>query len=86
MHISSPVNAIEDFYVTLGHFVKIKVASKMADSRFIVEMPYFSRFALLFCIFESSDLHLSEKMVDLCTNLSLFNSLIRKGGVQDGGD
>ena len=41
MHISSPVNAIEDVYGTLGHFVKIKVAFKMVDSRFIMEMPYF---------------------------------------------
>ena len=41
LHISSPVNALEDDYGTLGHFVKIKVASKMVDSRFIMEMPYF---------------------------------------------
>ena len=63
MHISSPVNAIEDVYGTLGHFVKIKVAFKMVDSRFIMEMPYFfSRFALFFFfIFEGSDLHLSAK-------------------------
>ena len=33
MHISSPINAIEDDYVTLGYFVK----TKMADSRFILE-------------------------------------------------
>ena len=47
MHISSPINAIDDVYVTLGHFVKIKMASKMVDSRFIMEMPYFSRFEIL---------------------------------------
>ena len=41
MHISSPVNTIEDVYGTLGHFGKIKVRSKMVDSRFIMEMPYF---------------------------------------------
>ena len=51
MHISSPVNAIEDDYVTVGYFVKSKMASKMANSRFILEMPYFSRFALLFAFF-----------------------------------
>ena len=65
MHISSPVNAIEDDYVTLREFVKSKVASKMANSRFILEMPYFSRFAL-FCLlfffffFEGPDIHFSE--------------------------
>ena len=48
MYISSLLNAIEELYVTLGHFVKIKVASKMADSRFIMEMPIFFRFALFF--------------------------------------
>ena len=51
MHISSPINTIDDFYVTLGHFVKIKMASKMADSRFIMEMQYFSRFALFYILF-----------------------------------
>ena len=61
MHISSPVNAIEDDYVTLGYFVK----SKMANSRFIPEMPYFSRFALFFAFFfffffEGPDIHFSE--------------------------
>ena len=53
MHISSPINAIEDFYVTLGHFVKIKMASKMADSRFIMEMLYFSRYALFFAFLKA---------------------------------
>ena len=53
MHISSPVNALEDVYGTLGHFAKIKVASKMVDSRFIMEMLYFFffRFALFFLNF-----------------------------------
>ena len=61
IHISSPINAIEDDNVTLGHFVKIKMASKMAESRVIMEIPYFSRFALFFFyIFEGLDLHLSE--------------------------
>ena len=60
MHISSPINAIEDVYVTLGQFVKIKMASKMADSRFIMKMLYFSRFAMLICFSEGSDLHFSE--------------------------
>ena len=55
MHISPQINALERFYVILGHIVKIKMASKMADSRFIMEMPYFSRFALY-----DTDLHLSE--------------------------
>ena len=41
MHISSPVNAIEDVYGTWGHFGKIKVTSKMVESRFVMEMPYF---------------------------------------------
>ena len=41
MHISSPVNALEDVYGTLGHFAKIKVASKMVDSRFIMECCIF---------------------------------------------
>ena len=55
MHISPPINGID-----LCHFgacCKIKMASKIADSRFIMEMPYFSRFALFFffCIFEGSD-------------------------------
>ena len=86
MHISSPVTAIENVYVTLGHFVKIKVASKMADSRVIMEMPYFPELHYFLQFFEGSDLHLSEKMIDISTHLSLFNSLIRKGGVQDGGD
>ena len=40
-HISSPLNSLADVYGTWGHFVKIKVASKMVDSRFIMEMPYF---------------------------------------------
>ena len=68
MHISSPVNAIEDVYGTLGHFVKIKVTSKMVDSRFIMEMPYFCFpdlhfffFFFFFFIFEGLDLHLSAK-------------------------
>ena len=66
MHILSPVNAIEDVYVTLGHFVKIKVVSKMADSKFIMEMPNFFPdlhffFFFFFFIFEGSDLHLSAK-------------------------
>ena len=47
MHISSLVNAIEDVYGTLGHFVKIKVASKMVDSRFIMEMPYFFQICII---------------------------------------
>ena len=58
--MSLPINAIEDVYVTLGHFVKIKMASKMADSRFIMKMLYFSRFAILNCFFEGSDLRFSE--------------------------
>ena len=57
MHISSPINAIEDVYVTLGHFVKIKVASKIQDSlwkcRIFPDLQYVLHF-------ESSDLHLSE--------------------------
>ena len=85
MHILSPINAIEDFYVTLGHFVKIKMVSKMADSRFIMEMPYFSRFALFFA-FLKAQTFICQKMVHISTNLSLFNILISKGGVQDGGD
>ena len=44
MHISSPVNAIEDNYVTLGYFVK----SKMANSRFILEMQNFIKIYSLF--------------------------------------
>ena len=61
MLISSPLNAIEDVYVTLGQLVKIKMAFKMADSRFIMEMPFFfSRFALFFAFFEGSDLHFAE--------------------------
>ena len=64
MHISLPVNAIEDNYVILGYFVKFKMASKMANSRFILEMPYFSRFALFFFsfffFFEGPDIHFSE--------------------------
>ena len=59
----------------------------MADSRFIVEMPYFSRFALLFAFLKAQTfICQKKKKIDLSTNLSLFNSLIRKGGVQDGGD
>ena len=50
------VNALEDVYGTLGHFAKIKVASKMVDSRFIMEMPYFfpdlHYFFLFFFFFE----------------------------------
>ena len=70
MHISSPVNAIEDVYGTLGHFGKIKVTSKMVDSRFIMEMPYFFFqicivffFLFFFFIFEGSDPHLSAKLL-----------------------
>ena len=41
MPMSSPINAIEDFSVALGQFVKLKMASKiMADSKFIMDMPY----------------------------------------------
>ena len=60
MHISSPINSIEVFYVTSGHFVKIKMAFKMADSRFIMEMPYFFQICIVFRISEGSDLQLSE--------------------------
>ena len=90
MHISSPINAIEDIYVTLGHFVKIKMASKMADSRLIMEMPYFSRFALfiylfIFYIFFFFFFAFFRKsIVDVSTHLSLFNILFRKGDVKDG--
>ena len=88
MHISSPLNALEDDYGTLGHFVKIKVASKMVDSRFIMEMPYFFFFqiCIIFFFFNFWRLRPSfvSKMVDLSTNLSLVNSLIRTSGVQDG--
>ena len=51
MHISSPVNAIEDVYGTWGHFVKIKVTSKMVDSRVIMEMPYFFQICIIFLHF-----------------------------------
>ena len=62
MLISSPISAIEDVYVTLGQFVKIKMAFKMADSRFIMEMPFFFslQICIIFCFFEGSDLHFSE--------------------------
>ena len=72
MHISSPVNAIEDNYVTLGYFVK----SKMANSRFILEMPYFSRFAFFFFFFFfflKAQTFIFQKMIGVSTNLSLFN-------------
>ena len=84
MHISSPDNAIEDVYGTLGHFVKIKVASKMVDSRFIMEMPYFFQICIIFFAFLKARLSFVSKMFDLSTNLSLVNSLIRTSGVQDG--
>ena len=87
MHISSPVNALEDDYGTLRHFVKIKVASRMVDSRFIIEMPYFffSRFAFFFfffffCwIFGGSDLHLLAKwliLVQICHWLRVWSELV----------
>ena len=65
MHISSPVNAKEDVYGTLGHFGKIKVTSKMVDSRFIMEMPYFfpDLHFFFFFIFEGSVPHLSAKLL-----------------------
>ena len=69
MHISSPVNAIEDVYGTLGHFGKINVTSKMVDSRFIMEIPYFFQilplffFYFFFFHFEGSDPHLSAKIL-----------------------
>ena len=67
MHISSPVKTIEDVYGTLGHFGKIKVTTKMVDSRFIIEMPYFffqiCIFFFFFFIFEGSDPHLSAKLL-----------------------
>ena len=67
MHISSPVNAIEDNYVTLGYFVK----SKMANSRFILEIPYFSRFAFFFFFsFLKAQTFIFQKMVGVSTNLS----------------
>ena len=80
LHISSPVNAIEDSYVTFGHFVKIKRASKIADSRFIMEMPYFPRFALFFIFLEPQNF-ICQKIVDISTNLTLFNILISKSGI-----
>ena len=73
MHISSPVNTIEDNYVTLRYFVKSKMASKMANSRFILEMPYFSRFAFFFFFFLKAQAFIFQKMVGVSTNLSLFN-------------
>ena len=80
MHISLAVNAIEDVYFTLGHFVK----NKMADSRFNMEMPYFFRFALFVCFFEGSYPHFSENgwyKVHIC---HFFNILITKGDVSGG--
>ena len=51
MHISSSINATEDVYVTLGHFVNIEMKSKMTDSRSIMEMPYISRGLCAYCAF-----------------------------------
>ena len=85
MHISSPINAIEDVYVTLRNFLEIKVSSKMADSRFFMEMSHVFRFALCFA-FSIAQNYICQKMVDISTHLSLFNVLISKGDIQDGGD
>ena len=59
MCISSPVNAIEDVYVSLWHFVKTKMASKMADSRFIMNAIFF-QICIIFYFFEGSDHYFSE--------------------------
>ena len=64
MHISSPINAIEDVYVTLGHFIKIKMASKMADSWFIMEMPYCFQICIIF-VFLKAQTSFVRKMVDI---------------------
>ena len=70
MHISSPVNAIEDNYVTLRYFVKSKMV-------FILEIPYFSIFAFFFFFFFffflKAQTFIIQKMVGVSTNLSLFN-------------
>ena len=75
MHILSSINATEDVYVTLGHFVKFKMASKIADSMFIMEMPYFSKFTSVFT-FLKAQTFICQEMVDISTNLTLFNILI----------
>ena len=85
MHIWSPVNAIEDVYITLEHFVKIKIASKMAHSRFIMEMPYYFQICIIFCfVFLKAQAFICQKMVDVNTVLSFFNVSISKNGVKDG--
>ena len=72
MHILSPVNAIEGDYVTFGHFVKPKTASKMADSMFTMKMPYFSRLVLCFAFLKAQTC-VFQKMIDISTHMSLFN-------------
>ena len=53
MYISSPINALEDVYVTLRHFVKIKMAFKMVDSKFIIKIPhFFFQICFMFCFLE----------------------------------
>ena len=60
MHILSPVNAIEDDYVTFGHFVKPKTASKLADSMFTFGNAILFQICIMFCFFEGPDMRFSE--------------------------
>ena len=57
---SSPLNAIEGINVTLEHFVKIKMTSKMADSRFYDGNTIFFQICIIFCFLEGSYHHFSE--------------------------
>ena len=59
-------------FVTLGHFVKIKVASKMADSRCILEKGYFPELYYFLHFLKAQTFTCQKKMVDINTHLSLF--------------
>ena len=50
-----------------------------------MEMSYFPDLHYFFAFLKARTI-ICQEMVDISTHLSLFNILISKGGVQDGGD
>ena len=62
----SCINATEEVNVTLGHLCSIEKTSKIADSRFIMWLPYFFQICINF--FEAQTF-IYEKILDISTNL-----------------